>query len=692
MTKNCVYIFFVFASLSLYCQEDFSKGFTLLENGDFKEAKLFFEPYTKSDPDNKTVQICYGRAVGLSGNPGSANTIFKELLEKHSNDFEVQINYYESFLWNKKYKKAKPLYADLVKKNPTNFAAILGYANTLSNLKEYKEALKWVNKALEVQPTNNSAKVSRKYIKLGYANYYVNNQNYKKGESLLNEILEDFTDDKDALLNLATIFLITKNVKKAKETYYRYAKTPKDSIIALNGIALAEHIGEKDKIALKTTITAKQKATKLKAPELIEKSQERYVQALIWNRKFVTAKKEISTLEKKYPNRNWVMALKATLGMYTAKFKTSITNYDKIVANDSLSFDGNLGKANALFASDKIVAAYITTYKTLDIFPKQKDASGLIKKLNINYTPFTEQQVSYTFDNGDNTALSLRSAVMVPLSTKFRTTVSYQYRTTENTTTNNKANSHIVQADIEYKLMPQTNLLTSVGLTNSRFSNTAYTQPIIQAKLQMKPLSFLNLDLGYQREVQNFNAELIEREIVMNHYSLIYNLNTNFNLGWYSQIIHTKQTDNNERNLLFTSLYYNVLRKPALKFGINYQYITFKDQLPLIYFSPNKYKALELFGDVRGKINSKTNYFASVATGLQYVEEQDASSLFRGEAGVTFQFSDRFIGDVYAKYSNIASATAAGFEFTEIGIKLKYYLTKQPLFLDKLKKKYNINK
>lgn len=688
--KKIVFYLLLIATVTVYAQEDLTPGFKMLEKGNFKEAKTFFKPLAQAYPTNKTILICYGRAVGLSGEPKVANTIFKGLLEKHPNDFEVQINYYESFLWANQFKEAKPLYADLVANNPKNFAAILGYANTLSNLKEYKEALKWVNKAIEVDPDNNSAKVSKKYIKLGYANYYVNNQNYKKGESLLKEILEDFKDDKDALLNLANIYLITKDVNKAKNTYYQYAKTPKDTVTALIGIALAEHIGEKDKIALETAINAKQKAEKIEDFELIEKSNERYVQALIWNRKFVSAKKEIEVLEEKYPNRNWVMSLKATLGMYTSKFKTSISNYNTILANDSLSFDGNLGKANALFASDKIVPAYVTTYKTLEIFPKQKDATGLIKKLNKNYTPFAEQQVSYTFDNGDNTALSLKTAAMVPLSTKFKTTVTYQYRTTENTTTNNKATAHLVQADVEYKLMPQTNLLASAGFNNSRFSNTSYTQPILQAKLQTKPLSFLNLDLGYQREVQSFNAELIEREIVMNHYSLIYNLSTNFNLGWYTQLIHTKQTDDNERNLLFTSLYYNVLRKPALKFGLNYQYITFKDQLPVIYFSPETYKAFELFGDVRGKINEKTNYFASAATGLQYVEEQDASSLFRAEAGLTHQFSERLTGDVYGKYSNIASATAAGFEFTEVGIKLKYYLTKKPLFLDKLKKKYQI--
>ncbi|WBU90570.1 tetratricopeptide repeat protein [Cellulophaga omnivescoria] len=689
MKKFIMYLL-LFATVTVNAQEDLTPGFKMLEKGNFKEAKTFFKPLAEANPTNKTILICYGRAVGLSGEPKVANTIFKGLLEKHPNDFEVQINYYESFLWSNEFKEAKPLYSDLVKNNPENFAAILGYANTLSNLKEYKEALKWVNKAIEVDPDNNSAKVSKKYIKLGYANYYVNNQNYKKGEILLKEILKDFKDDKDALLNLANIYLITKEVNKAKSTYYQYAKTPKDTVTALIGIALSEHIGEKDKIALETAINAKQKATNLDDFELIEKSSERYVQALIWNNKFLTARKEIEILEEKYPNRNWVRSLKATLGMYTSKFKTSITNYNAILSNDSTSFDGNLGKANALFASDKIVPAYVTTYKTLEIFPKQKDATGLIKKLNKNYTPFAEQQLSYTFDNGDNTAISLKTSAIVPLSTKFKTTVSYQYRTTENTTTKNKATAHLVQADVEYKLMPKTNLLASAGFNNSRFSSTSYTQPILQAKLQTKPLSFLSLDLGYQREVQSFNAELIEREIVMNHYSLVYNLSTNFNLGWYTQFIHTQQTDNNERNLLFTSLYYNVLKKPALKFGVNYQYLTFKDQLPLIYFSPETYKAFELFGDVRGKINEKTNYFASAATGLQYVEEQDASSLFRAEAGLTHKFSERFIGDVYGKYSNIASATAAGFEFTEVGIKLKYYLTKKPLFLDKLKKQYNI--
>ena len=199
------------------------------------------------------------------------------------------------------------------------------------------------------------------------------------------------------------------------------------------------------------------------------------------------------------------------------------------------------------------------------------------------------------------------------------------------------------------------------------------------------------MELGYQREVQNFNADLIEREIVMNHYGLNYNLGTNINLGWYTQLMHTQQTDNNSRNLLFTSLYYTVLQKPALKFGLNYQYITFGEQVPTIYFSPEKYQAGEVFGDIRGKISKHTNYMGSVATGIQKVESDAQSTIFRAEAAVQQQFGKRLSGCVYGKYSNIASATAAGFEFTEIGLKLKWSLTKKPLFYTKLKQAHQAN-
>lgn len=669
----------------IFAQEDtIGIGFKLLEKGDFAEAESFFEKYLIQNPDNKTAKLCYGRAVGLSGNPQKANDMFKSLLLEYPGDFEIQINYNESFLWDKKYEEAKPLYKKLVSEYPENFGAVLGYANTLSNLKEYKMALEVVERAIAIQPENESAKVSKKYIKLGYANAFVNEQNYAKAISYLNEIFTDFPEDKDALMNLANVYLIIKNIEKAKETFWRYATNEKDSITALNGIALAEHLGEKDKVALIVSESAMEKVKRVQDTSLVELTNDRYVQALIWNQKYGLAKKMIADLDKEYPNRNWIAALKATRGMYTADFKTSLSSYDEILERDSTSFDGNLGKANALFASDRIIPAYNAAFKTLTIFEKQKDALSFIDKLNVQFTPSVEEHISYTFDNGNNVAYSSNTFINVPITTKLITSLSYQFRSTENSITLNKAKSHVLLGGIQYKILPKTNLKAVIGINNSRFTNESYTQPILDLKLQTQPFRLQNLDFGYQREVQSFNAELIEREIVMNHFGLNYNLGTNFNLGWYTQLMHTQQTDNNVRNLLFTSLYYNISKKPAFKMGVNYQYITFQDQVPTIYFSPSIYQALEIFGDLRIKFSEKTNYMLSAATGLQKVEQDDRTVIFRAETGVQHQFSKRWSGNLYGKYSNIASATAAGFEFTEIGLKVKWLFLKEPFYYKKL--------
>ena len=116
--------------------------------------------------------------------------------------------------------------------------------------------------------------------------------------------------------------------------------------------------------------------------------------------------------------------------MYTGNIKNSLQHYDAILAADSTSFDGNLGKANALFALGRIEEAYSATNKTLSIFENQKDAQGLIEKINGQYSPYVQETASYSFDNGNNVAYATNTTVNLPLSTKFQTVVNYQYRLT----------------------------------------------------------------------------------------------------------------------------------------------------------------------------------------------------------------------------------------------------------------------
>ncbi|MHA7056312.1 tetratricopeptide repeat protein [Aquimarina sp. M1] len=690
MNKKILFILFLFL-FHISFGQDMKEGFNHLENGAYSKAKDFFENILEQYPDNRTAKLCYGRAIGLLGESEKAVTIFTELKTKYPDDFEIKLNYAESLLWNNDFEKAETYYQGIVQEKPDSFAAVLGYANTLSNLKKYPLALETVNKALVIQPGNGNALISRKYIRLGYAFTLSQDRQYKKALALLDKNLQDFPDDKDTLLNKANIYLVINQYASAEEMYFKTAKSPKDSIISLQGLSLVAHKMHKEKKALDLATQSLTKAKRLASGnKILLNSYERYVQALFWNRKFKDAKTSIDELKNKYPDNSKIASLQATYGMYTSDFKMSVNEYTTILDSDKSSFDGNLGIANAYRASGLDMKAYEFAFKTLSFYPKQPDAEKLISDLKISHTPFIENKTAYTFDNGNNEAINTNFNAEIPLSTKLKVKSSYSFRSTENTETNVKAESHEAAIGLDYMFTGKIGIKTNLGFNSANAVTNSYTGIIGEIILSTKPFKLQSLDIGYKRELQNFNADLIDREIVMNNYSLNYNLGTNFNLGWYTQAIYTSQSDENSRNLLFTSLYYNVLNRPTLKIGLNYQYISFKDQVPAIYFSPSSFNLVEFFAEIQNNQSNDWFYRFSAAVGRQYVEDDPASATFRTEGKFGYNFSKRFTANIYGKYSNIASATAAGFEFTEIGFKLKWYFLEKPLFNKKIEK-LNLN-
>nr|WP_290856330.1 tetratricopeptide repeat protein [Flaviramulus sp.] len=662
------------------------EGFTYLETGKYSKAETFFDTVLKNYPDNKTAKLCYGRAIGLQGKSTKAVNIFTDLLKLYPNDFEIKLNYAESLLWDKNYIDAKTFYEDLILENDQSFPALLGYANTLSNLKIYDEALINVNKALEVLPGNPNALTSKKYIYLGFAYQNQQAQNYEEAERLLKENLSVFKDDKDTLLNLANLYLISGEYDKAETTYQTIAKNPENKTVALNGLALVNHLKGREKEALNISKEAYNIIPKLENKILIQQTIERHIQALIWNKKYKKAQALIDALNEAQPNENWILALRATLNIYKSDFKKSVADYNHILANDSSSFDGNLGKANALKAIGYYDDAYLSAENTLTFYNKQKDATKFIKTLNTSFTPFWETKASYSFDNGDNKAFALQTNIDFPASTKFKWLARYGYRTTSNNVTDNEATSIDFSLGLAFQLLPNITFKGTAGVTSANANINDYTQLVTDIALNIKPFKLQVLDIGYKSEIQSFNAELLDREIVMNNLYANYNLSTNFNLGWFTQYFYTWQNDDNARNLLFTSLYYNILSKPALKAGLNYQYITFKNQVPTVYFSPEKFNAAEVFINlIKDEVITKPKewfYELTAATGLQYIEDDSSQSTYRIQGKLGYKFTERAILNLYGTRSNIASATAAGFTFNEIGLRFKWYLFDKPIFRD----------
>ena len=661
-----------------------NEGFTYLETGKYKQAETFFENILITYPKNKTAKLCYGRALGLNGNGERATTIFINLLERYPQDFEIKLNYAESLLWNENYNKAKDYYKNLLKEKPNSFPALLGYANTLSNLKFFNEALEFIDKALLTSPGNLNALTSKKYINLGYANQYVQNGDYKAALKLLLKNLQLFKKDIETLQNIANVYLISGDFSKAEATYKTIGISPQNKLTSLNSLALVSHLKGKNKKALEISSKAINYISNKTSESLLQQTKERYAQALIWNRKYKKADILIQKLNNEYPNKNWVLSLRASLNIYKSNFEKSINDYNRILKNDTTSFDGNLGKANALKASGYFIESYKSAENTLKFYKNQKDAVNFIKKLDKSFTPFVVAESSYSFDNGNNKANSYKATSEFSFSTKFKLLGSYNYRTTSNSLSGLKATSNNVLGGVSYQLLHNIKLKSLIGLASSKTETNTFNQLVADISLLTKPFKLQNLELGYKREIQNFNAALLAENIVQNNYLINYSLNTNFRLGWFTQYYYTTQNDKNTRNLIFTSLYYNILEKPSLKAGVNYQNISFKNQVPTIYFSPSKFNAYEVFFNIIKDENiTKENewfYELTAASGFQYIENSKKQRTYRIQSKLGYKFSERSILTLYGSKSNIASATAAGFTFTEIGLRFKWFILRKPFF------------
>ncbi|WP_442265906.1 tetratricopeptide repeat protein [Tenacibaculum sp. ZS6-P6] len=668
---------------SLFSQVNMDKGFKMLETGDFKNAKLFFETVLKETPNNKTAKLCYGRALGLTGSTQEATSLFSKLLEKYPNDFEIKLNYAESLLWGKEYPKAKAYYTTLLKEQPNSFNALLGYANTLSNLKDYVPALEYVNKALEVSPNNPNAMVSRKFIRLGLADQLFKQEEHNKALSILEDNFKDFKDDKQSLQLQTNIYLSQKDYEKAKINYSKNLSTKKDSIISLNGLSLIAHLEKNDRTALRLSEKAIRKLPSDEEAPYIERTKERYVQALVWNKKNGLAKTEIQKLYNDYGERNWVHALNATLQIYRGNASESINYYQKILDNDTKSFDGNLGIANAFFANTQLKKTYAAVKKTLEIFPNQKDAISLEKKLLLQFTPHIKQRFNYSYDSGDNVSYASNTSIEYPLNTRFTLTSSLDFRDTENKNTGVSTSAINFNGGLNYVLLPRLKLVSSIGINKVDSENISYNQFSANLAFHIKPFNLQNLEIGYSKQLESFNADLLNRRIVNDNYYANYNINTNFNFGWFNQYFLTQLSDGNQRNLFFTSLYYNFMADPVLKGGLNYQFITFNQQVPSIYFSPEKFNNVEIFlellKDANNILPENWYYWISGATGFQFIEDNSKQLTYRIQTRLGYKFSDRFFAHVFGQHTNIASATVGGFTFTNLGISLKWYFGKSAL-------------
>ena len=654
--------------------QDMLEGFNMLNNGKWSDAVLFFEGILEEDATNKTALICYARATGLNGNASQAVTLFEDLKKTYPSDFEVALNYAESLLWSKQYKKATAFYLQLLKKDSTSFAANLGAANSYSNSQEYEQAILFINKALRIDSTNTEAKKSRKYIHLGFAHTLMKDEKYERAYDLLNTNLKEVPNDTETQRQIGQLYRLKKNFTLSNATFRKIS----DSSIVYTELSLNAHLVRKEKRALSFAQQAKTYVNSINDTQNLE-VQVRYIQALIWNGKYKKARTEIDLLERFSNSKENVLTLSALLEVYRGDFSKSIGFYHDLLKLNPASFDGNLGIANAYRAHGNLKKAIEYANKTLKEFPNQKDAQKLIETIANELSPVANLTSNITNDNGGNNSWSAGITTTLPLSYRFKTNTIYTYRETQNEQLNNAATTHSLLTNINYRVKNNITATGTIGAVKSTGTNRPYTNLIggIGIGGIVAPKNFLQLE--YVREIEDFNAALIESNIIKNNYRINYHLTTNSPFGFYGAYRITSQSDDNTNSSLFVSGYANICTAPFIKTGVNFQLSEFALQKPTLYFSPSRYQSNEVFASINGNIGL-FNYSGLFAIGQQKVEKDPASDIFRIELSSSYQIKNRLVIRAHYKHSNIASATAAGFQFNELGLSLRWQLDRVPLF------------
>ncbi len=667
-------------------------GFTLLEKGKFSEAQAFFFKVLEEYPSNTTAKICYGRAVGLSGNSKQALEIFNELDQLSPNNTEILLNMAEAYLWDGNGLKALEIFQSIIENDSSIFNGWLGLANSYSIEKIYDKAYQSIKTAISLDPSNQQALTSKKYIILGYANQLSKDKNsLGRAFELLAENLSINAADQETLGLKASLFISQKKFTSALDTYELLTDVTKKYI----GKSIANHLLDKNEKALELAEELLTISVQDKDSLNLIKAKHHYLNALLWNDQLREAKSYVDSLSTNDPTMNGLTLNKAKVAVYTGDYLKGIKFYQEHLLMDSASFEGNLALADTWHAVGMDQKSYFQTFRTLSYFPKQADAQNLIKKLNEEHNLKVSglYQLSFASDGSHNRTVNVGTELST--SAQFKLKLDFQQKRYFAPELAGSSKSKKLGLLLQYRIHPRVQLSGSMAVFQSRnLTEDAPTRSnqLIEAKANFFISKSQQLAIGYQSTVQDFNHSLLLENVKTNHLILknIFNWRTS-GIGNYTEIYRSFLSDGNTRSLIFTSLYKNLGKKKHFKSGINLLYFGFANQTT-IYFSPASSRQAEGFLSYTKLWKSKHSIklFAESALGTQSIEKTNQTT-WRSSVSLTGKIGV-CNARLYALYSTAVTAASNGFSYQQVGLELKFTLTEKPIFFKRMMKKYESNK
>ncbi len=651
-------------------QTSLSQGFQMLEDGKLAAAERFFDEAAKLNPAGKTEMLCYARAIGLQDRPEEALSIFQELLLQYPGDYELGLNEAEAYMWLKRYDAALGAYQELLSRDSSNFVANLGCANAHSALKQHELSLKYIRTSLALEPDNKSATISKKYILLANSELQRNLHRFQEAEDYLQEILRDFPKDKEALINLAILDLMRQKPGKAANHYEQLREQePYEALLGTSYTSLL--LGRKGR----SMRLARQAMQLPDRPDDL-RAEISYINSLGARQQFTKAREIVDELLLKHPDQEQLILAKGRLKVWGEEFREGIATYALL---DTVSnFPVLMSLAEADRAMGDRTAAIERIDQALRVQPMSLDAARLKAEIQRERATMMDMAYSVSTDVSGITARISRATISVPVLKKHRLIAGAYLRKLNEEGQEQTVRQTIFELGDVWEISPKTKIRGTVGAAVA--SNTDKDPKLLYGlKLDQKLRKYHHLGLGFNQELHNYTPALVSSCITMSHYSFTYSFARERLPGIYSQIMHSKQTDNNSRNLQFLSLYYSLFPSPVLKTGINLLHFSFEKSRPELYFSPQEFSSYEIFvqSDNLYVNRHRLKYAGMLGLGQQKIDQLNPQFTVRTELKLGYQLLPQIMLYGFHQYSSAAQTTAVGYSSTIVGLSLEARLFKQ---------------
>ena len=677
--KNLVFISVLLLSFSLtgYAQISMDEGFAMLETQAYDEAASFFNTILEEDPSNKTARICYGRAVGLGGDTNKGLEVFTSLVEDFPEDYEVKLNLAESLMWKKSYTKALKVYEDLLQTDSSNYVANLGYANANAALKNNVEALSYINKAIQIDSENQGAIISKKYILLALAEDARQVWDYKLAHQFLDQVFSLYPNDREGLLNRSTIYLSEQNINNASQTFQKLLDLNLAPIDALLGLSYTSLLKGKNKRSMSYAKEAVSRAEENNAPsDLYLRAAINEVNALAINKKFREAEEKLTLLEDSFPNDLTVKLAAARLKVWNKRENDGLQLYEEMTDFYPESFELQMGIAEAYRSLKERNKAINYVEKALELQNMQPDAYRLLQELKAEGRSVLTFDGARSSDVGGNESEVGQVYFDTGFGDKHRAFLQYYHRDASQKVIGTESNQQVLLIGDNWIYNSKLRFHGSVGkVFGSGNETTTQNSTILNLGTNVNFLKHHELGFKYGREAHNYTVDLINSGIVMDNFTTSYSFQSSGGLGLYSHYLLTLQTDGNQRDIFYSSLYFNITSNPLVKVGASFSKVMYDYKASDLYFSPSDLTSRELFFEFNNlQSKSRINYRVFGAIGRQKIEEQELQSTRRIELMLGYLVGSNLQVQTYYDNSNAAQTNAIGFSSTRYGLRLRMFI------------------